>query len=49
MILGSTSVREDNKELNQLHSAERNIYVTKMKSMLPRGFSVDFRNAKGRT
>ena len=48
MILGSTSVKEDNKELNQ-HSAERQSDITEMKSMLPRGFSVDSRNATGRT
>ena len=40
---------EDNKELNQLHSAERDSDVTEMKSTLPRGFSVDCRNTTGRT
>ena len=49
MILGGTSVSEDNKELNQLHSAERDSNVTEMKLTLPRGFSVDSRNATGRT
>ena len=49
MILGGTSASEDNKELNQLHSAERDIDVTEMKSTLPRGFSVDCRNTTGRT
>ena len=49
MILGGTSVSEDNKELNQLHSAERDSNVTEMISTLPRGFSVDSRNATGRT
>ena len=49
MILGGTSVSENNKELNHLHSAERDSDVTKMKSTLPLGFSVDSRNAIGRT
>ena len=49
MILGDTSVSENNKELNQLHSAERDSDVTEMKSTLPRGFSVDCRNTTGRT
>ena len=49
MILGGTSVSEDNKELNQLHSAERDSHVTEMKLTLPRGLSVDSRNATGRT
>mgnify|MGYP000079041106 CR=1 FL=1 len=49
MILGGTPVSEDNKELNQLHSAERDSNVTEMKLTLPRGFSVDSRNATGRT
>ena len=40
---------EDNKELNQLHSAQRDSDVTEMKSTLPRGFSVDCRNTTGRT
>ena len=40
---------EDNKELNQLHSAERDSNVTEMKLTLPPGFSVDSRNATGRT
>ena len=39
---------EDNKELNQLHSAEKGD-VTEMKSTLPRWFSVDSRNTTGRT
>ncbi|XP_022807529.1 uncharacterized protein LOC111344551 [Stylophora pistillata] len=46
---GGTSVSESNKELNQLHSAERDIYVTRKKSLLPYGFSVDSRDATGRT
>ena len=49
MILGCTSVSEDNKEFNQLHSAEGDNDVTKMKSRLPLGFSVDSKNALGRT
>ena len=49
MILGGTSVSEDNKELKQLHSAERDSNVTVMKLTLPPGFSVDSRNATGRT
>ena len=49
MILGDTSVSEDNKELNQLHSAEKEGDVTEMKSTLPRWFSVDSRNTTGRT
>ena len=49
MILGGTSVSEDNKELNQLHSAERDSDVTKMKSTPPLERSVDSRNAKGIT
>ena len=40
---------EDNKELNQLHSAEKEGDVTEMKSTLPRWFSVDSRNTTGRT
>ena len=40
---------DNNKELNQLHSSERVRDVTKMKSTLPLGFSVDSRNATGRT
>ena len=40
---------KDNKELNQLHSAKRDSDVTVMKSTLPHGFSVDSRNAIGRT
>ena len=40
---------KDNKELNQLHSAKRDSDVTVMKSTLPRGFSVDSRNAIGTT
>ena len=39
---------EDNKELNQLHSGERGSNVT-VKLTLPSGFSVDSRNATGRT
>ena len=35
MILGGTSVSEDNKELNQLHSAERDRDVTEMTSTPP--------------
>ena len=31
MILGGTPVSEDNKELNQLHSAETDSNVTEMK------------------
>ena len=49
MILGGTSVSEDNKELNQLHSAERDSHVTEMKLTLPRGLSFDSRDAEGRT
>ena len=49
MILGSTSVSEDNKELNQLHSAERDSDVTRMKSTPPLERSVDSRNATGIT
>ena len=48
-ILGDTSVSEDNKELNQLHSAEKEGDFTEMKSTLPRWFSVDSRNTTGRT
>ena len=40
---------EDNKELNQLHSAERDSHVTEMKLTLPRGLSFDSRDAEGRT
>ena len=40
---------EDNKELNQLHSAERDSDVTKMKSTPPLERSVDSRNATGIT
>ena len=40
---------EDNKKLNQLHSAEKEGDVTEMKSTLPRWFSVDSRNTTGRT
>ena len=40
---------ENNKELNQLHSVEKEGDVTEMKSTLPRGFSVDSRNTTGRT
>ena len=49
MILGGTSVSEDNKELNQLHSAERDSDVTRMKSTPPLERSVDSRNATGIT
>ena len=40
---------EDNEELNQLHSAERDSDVTKMKSTPPLERSVDSRNATGIT
>ena len=40
---------EDNKELNQLHSAERDSDVTRMKSTSPLERSVDSRNATGIT
>ncbi|XP_066023859.1 uncharacterized protein [Pocillopora verrucosa] len=46
---GGTSASEENKELNQLHSAERDSDITKTKSTLPSVFSVDSRNANGRT
>ena len=49
MILGGTSVSEDNKELNQLDSAERDSDVTRMKSTPPLERSVDSRNATGIT
>ena len=39
---------EDNKALNQLHSAERDSDVTKMKSTLPFGLSIDSGNGTGR-
>ena len=39
---------ENNKELNQLHSAERDIDVTNKKPTLPLGFSVDSKDATGR-
>ncbi|XP_066023841.1 ankyrin-2-like isoform X3 [Pocillopora verrucosa] len=48
-VQGDTSVSENNKELNQLHSVEKEGDVTEMKSTLPRGFSVDYRNTTGRT
>ena len=48
-IVGGTSASEENKELNQLHSAERDSDITKTKSTLPSVFSVDSRNANGRT
>ncbi|XP_066023833.1 ankyrin-2-like isoform X9 [Pocillopora verrucosa] len=48
-VEGDTSVSENNKELNQLHSVEEEGDVTEMKSTLPRGFSVDSRNTTGRT
>ena len=49
LILGGTSLSEDNKELNQLHSDERDSDVTEMKYALPLGFPVDSRDAGGRT
>ena len=49
MILGDTSVSKDNRELNQLHSAEGVSDVTEMKSTLPPGFPGDSRDATGRT
>ena len=49
IILGGTSVSEDDKELNQLHSAERDSDVTKIKSTPPLERSVDSRNAAGMT
>nr|XP_058963131.1 putative ankyrin repeat protein RF_0381 isoform X2 [Pocillopora verrucosa] len=48
-VEGDTSVSENNKELNQLHSVEKEGDVTEMKSTLPRGFSVDSRNTTGAT
>ena len=39
---------EDNKALNQLQSAERDSDVTKMKSTLPFGLSIDSRDGTGR-
>ena len=36
---------EDNKELNQLHSVKRDSDITKMKSTLPFGLSLDSRVA----
>ena len=39
---------ENNKELNQLHSAERDIDVTNKKPTLPLGFSVDSKDTTGR-
>ena len=39
---------EDNKALNQLQSAEREGDVTKMKSMLPFGLSIDSGDGTGR-
>ena len=39
---------EDNKALNQLHSAERDSDVTKMKSTLPFELSIDSRDGTGR-
>ena len=42
-------MKEDKKEWTQLHSAARVSDVTKMKSTLPLGFSVDLRDARGRT
>ena len=39
---------EDSKALNQLHSAERESNVTKMKSTLPFGLSIDSGDATGR-
>ncbi|XP_066023857.1 uncharacterized protein [Pocillopora verrucosa] len=49
LAIGGTSASEENKELNQLHSAERDSDITKTKSTLPSVFSVDSRNANGRT
>ena len=40
---------ENNKELNQLHSVEKEGDVTEMKSTIPRGFSFDSRNTTGKT
>ena len=42
-------MKEDKKEWTQVHSAARVSDVTKMKSTLPLGFSVDLRDATGRT
>ena len=42
-------MKEDKKEWTQLHSAARVSDVTRMKSTLPLGFSVDLRDATGRT
>ena len=39
---------EDSKALNQLYSAERDSDVTKMKSTLPFGLSIDSRDGTGR-
>ena len=39
---------EDNKALNQLQSAERDSDVTKMKSTLPFGLSIDSGDGTGR-
>ena len=39
---------EDNKALKQLHSAERDSDVTKMKSTLSFGLSIDSRDGTGR-
>ncbi|CAH3160198.1 unnamed protein product [Pocillopora meandrina] len=44
----ATFVSEDNKALNQLHSAERDSDVTKMKSTLPFELSIDSRDGTGR-
>ena len=42
-------MKEDKKEWTQLHSAARVSDVTRIKSMLPLGYSVDLRDAKDRT
>ena len=46
--LGGISLSEDNKKLNQLHSAERDSGITKTKSTLPFGLSMASRDATGR-
>ncbi|RMX50667.1 hypothetical protein pdam_00017158 [Pocillopora damicornis] len=45
---GGISLSEDNKKLNQLHSAERDSGITKTKSTLPFGLSMASRDATGR-
>ena len=47
-FLGGISLSEDNKKLNQLHSAERDSGITKTKSTLPFGLSMASRDATGR-